>query len=73
MHIYSIVLSVIIILNIIFAFLVIFFERKDPIATWAWLMVLTFIPILGFILYLLFGQNLRNRKLFQWDGRKKLA
>lgn len=73
MHIYSIVLSVIIILNIIFAFLVIFFERKDPIATWAWLMVLTFIPILGFILYLLFGQNLRNRKLFQWDGRKKLG
>ncbi|WP_400242893.1 cardiolipin synthase [Niallia sp. JL1B1071] len=73
MHIYSIVLSVIILLNIILAFLVIFFERKDPIATWAWLMVLTFIPILGFILYLLFGQNLRNRKLFQWDERKKLG
>ncbi|HEO8420099.1 cardiolipin synthase [Niallia sp. FSL W8-0635] len=73
MHIYSIILSVFIILNIILAFLVIFFERKDPIATWAWLMVLTFIPILGFILYLLFGQNLRNRKLFQWDERKKLG
>ena len=73
MHVYTILLSTIILLNIIFAFLVIFFERKDPIATWAWLMVLTFIPILGFILYLLIGQNLRNRKMFQWDERKKLG
>lgn len=73
MHVYSILLSTIIVLNIFLAFLVIFFERKDPIATWAWLMVLTFIPILGFIMYLLFGQNLKHRKMFQWDERKKLG
>lgn len=73
MAFYSLLISTILLLNIILAFLVIFFERKDPVATWAWLMVLTFIPILGFILYMLFGQNLRNRKLFQWEERKKLG
>lgn len=73
MHIYSILVSAIFLLNIIFAFLVIFLERRDAGATWAWIMVLTFIPILGFILYLLFGRNLRKRKMFQWDERKKLG
>ncbi|WP_445489331.1 cardiolipin synthase [Niallia sp. 03133] len=73
MHIYTILVSTIILLNIICAFLVIFLERRDAAATWAWIMVLTFIPILGFILYLLFGQNLSKRKLFQWEERKKIG
>ncbi|MFT8319788.1 MAG: cardiolipin synthase [Bacillus sp. (in: firmicutes)] len=73
MHIYTVLVSTIILLNIIFAFLVIFLERRDASTTWAWIMVLTFIPILGFILYLLFGQNLSKRKMFQWEERKKLG
>ncbi len=49
----------------------IFKERRDASASWAWLLVLFFIPILGFILYLLFGHNLRRKHLFQWEDRKK--
>ncbi|MGM0500762.1 MAG: cardiolipin synthase [Bacillota bacterium] len=55
----------IIILNIIFIILLIFFERKDPTVTWAWLLILTLIPLLGFILYLFFGLTPKKRKLFQ--------
>jgi cardiolipin synthase len=55
----------IIILNIIFIILLIFFERKDPTATWAWLLILTLIPVLGFILYLFLGLTPKKRKLFQ--------
>ncbi|KGM95295.1 phospholipase D [Clostridium novyi A str. 4552] len=51
-------------LNLIFALLIIFFERKNPSATWAWLMVLILIPGVGFILYLLLGQNLSRSKMF---------
>ncbi|KEI05078.1 cardiolipin synthase [Clostridium botulinum] len=51
-------------LNLIFALLIIFFERRNPSATWAWLMVLILIPGVGFILYLLLGQNLSRRKMF---------
>jgi cardiolipin synthase len=55
----------IIILNIIFIILLIFFERKDPTATWAWLLILTLIPVLGFVLYLFLGLTPKKRKLFQ--------
>lgn len=52
-----------IIVNIILIIFLIFFERKNPSTTWAWLFILVFIPILGFILYLLFGLNLNTQKL----------
>lgn len=69
----SIFLGLIILLNIIFALIIVFLEKKDAATTWAWLFVLTFIPILGFLLYLLLGQNLRRSKLFQWEDKKKIG
>lgn len=57
-------LSILLVLNIILAFILIFLERKDPSATWAWLMVLILIPYVGFILYLVIGQNLSRQKIF---------
>ncbi len=53
------------ILNMIFAVVIVFFERRDPKSVWAWLMVLFFIPIVGFIFYLFLGQNMRKRKMFR--------
>ncbi|PWW26230.1 cardiolipin synthetase 2 [Cytobacillus oceanisediminis] len=73
MDIYSIMLTVFLVLNIILAVFVIFLERRDAGATWAWLMVLFFIPLLGFFMYLFFGQNLTRRKMFQWEDRKKIG
>lgn len=64
MNLLPILLIVLIVLNITFGFALIFLERKDPAATWAWLMVLTLIPFVGFILYLLLGQNLKKQKIF---------
>lgn len=57
--------SIILILNIIFIILLIFFERRDPTATWGWLLVLTLIPILGFVLYLFLGLTPKKRKFFR--------
>jgi len=65
MNFLSFLPTAIIILNIIFIILLIFFERKDPTATWAWLLILTLIPVLGFILYLFFGVTPKKRKLYQ--------
>ncbi|RBW68490.1 cardiolipin synthase [Bacillus taeanensis] len=72
MHITSLFLGLVIVLNIFFAIIVIFRERRDASSSWAWLLVLFFIPVLGFVLYLLFGQNLSRHNLFQWEGRKKI-
>jgi len=65
MNFLSFLPSGIMILNIIFIILLIFFERKDPTATWAWLLILTLIPVLGFILYLFFGLTPKKRKIYQ--------
>ncbi|WP_281890012.1 cardiolipin synthase [Paenibacillus sp. YYML68] len=57
--------SLISIINIFLAMTVIFMERRNVGVTWAWVMVLFFLPGVGFILYLIFGQNLARRKLYR--------
>ena len=52
-------------LNILLAITIVFFERRDPKTIWAWLLVLYFIPVLGFLLYLLIGQDMRKTKMFK--------
>lgn len=64
---------IIMVLNILFAITVIFLERKKPSSTWAWLLVLFFLPFVGFFLYLLLGRQLRKKHLFRWDGRKDIG
>lgn len=61
------------IINVLFALTVIFLERKKPSSTWAWLLVLFFLPFVGFFLYLLLGRQLRKKHLFRWDGRKDIG
>lgn len=53
------------VINILLALLIVFFQRREPRTVWTWLLVLYFIPILGFILYLLLGQNYRKNKMFR--------
>ncbi|WP_121609498.1 cardiolipin synthase [Mesobacillus foraminis] len=73
MNITTVLLGLILVLNIIFAVFVIFQERRDASSTWAWLLVLFFIPVLGFIMYLLLGQNLSRSRLFKWEDKKKIG
>lgn len=60
-------------LNFVFSGTVIFLERRNIGATWAWLLVLLFIPVAGFIIYLIFGQNLSRRKIFEWKDQEKIG
>lgn len=73
MGIVSILLELLFFLNIILAAFIIFLERRNPSTTWAWLMILVFIPVLGFILYLIFGQNLTRRRMFRWFDQEKIG
>ncbi|WP_297631943.1 cardiolipin synthase [uncultured Clostridium sp.] len=52
-------------LNILFAGIVIFVERKNPTVTLTWILVFVVLPYIGFIIYLLVGQNFSGRKLFK--------
>ncbi|MCM1185128.1 MAG: cardiolipin synthase [Lachnoclostridium sp.] len=51
--------------NMLFAVIIVFFQRREPRSVWAWLLLLYFIPILGFVLYLFIGQDIRKRKMFR--------
>lgn len=46
------------------AFLIVL-ENRNPSRTVAWLIILNFLPIVGFIFYILLGRNVRKRKLFR--------
>ncbi|MFE6799270.1 cardiolipin synthase [Paenibacillus chitinolyticus] len=52
-------------LNFLFALAVVFMEKRNASVTWAWVMVLIFLPGIGFILYLIFGQNMSRRKIYK--------
>lgn len=57
--------------NILTAFTVIFIEKRNVAVTWAWLMVMLFLPIIGFIIYLIFGQSVRRLKIYKVKQDRK--
>lgn len=56
------------IFNVFFAIAIIFFQRNSPQGVWAWILVLYFIPMLGFLLYLVVHQDMYKRHMFQVKG-----
>lgn len=52
-------------LNTLFAIAIVFFQRREPKSVWAWLMLLYFIPVVGFVFYLLLGEDMHKRKMFR--------
>ena len=55
------VLNVLFRINIVWIGLVIFLENNNPSRTVAWLLVLTLLPLLGFVLYVFFGRSYRKK------------
>ena len=51
--------------NVILSGFVVFYERRTPASTRAWLLVLLFIPIFGFFAYMVFGRNSKREKMFR--------
>lgn len=63
-------------INILFSILIVFFQRRNPTTVWAWLLLLYFIPVAGFVLYLILGQNFRKERMFKMkeiEGEVKYA
>lgn len=61
------------IINTVLSFIIVFRERKDTVNTWAWLLVLTFIPILGFVLYVFFGKGISKERIFDLKMQTKIG
>lgn len=52
-------------INILLLVGVLFIERRDVGKTWAWIMVLVFLPIVGFFIYLFLGRNLKQKNFYK--------
>lgn len=63
-------LNLFLIFNIIFAIIIIFFEHNDPTVTWAWVLVLLFVPYFGFLIYLVVGLDGRKSRPYIIKSRK---
>ncbi len=51
-------------INIFLAVVMVFFQRNEPEGVWAWLLLLYFIPIVGFVLYMVLHQDFKKRHMF---------
>ncbi len=43
-------------------------DKRDPVKALSWIAVIVLLPVLGFLLYIVFGQNYRKRKIFNKKG-----
>lgn len=57
------IIVIIVALNIIAAIITVFREKREIAATWAWLLVLILLPVVGFIIYSFLGRKLSHRRL----------
>lgn len=63
-NIITLIVSITIVINAVLLVGVLFFERRDIGNTWAWILVLVFIPIVGFFIYLFLGRNLQQKNFY---------
>ena len=64
MYVLAFLLIFVLVLNIGFMFIVIFVQRRNTAATWAWVVAIAMLPIAGFIVYMIIGQDSRKQKVF---------
>lgn len=62
---WSSIFNIIVVVNAIFAIITVFREKRDIAAIWAWLLVLVFLPVAGFIAYAFLGRKLPKNRLFK--------
>nr|WP_203646686.1 MULTISPECIES: cardiolipin synthase [Levilactobacillus] len=59
------ILEIIVLVNSTLAFITVFREKRDIAATWAWMLVLVLLPVVGFIAYAFIGRKLPKGRMFR--------
>ena len=74
MDISKVLLTVIIVygINLISIIIAVYLERKKTITAIVWILILTVLPLFGFILYFIFGRNLRPIQLKKFKVKAEL-
>ncbi len=59
------IITIVLIANTVLAGFTVFFEHRNPASTWAWILVISFVPIFGFLAYLIFGKEGKKERMFK--------
>ena len=57
---------------VIASMIAVLMDNRQPAKAMAWLMVLAFIPVVGVIIYVFFGQNIRKERIIGRHSLKEL-
>ena len=71
-QIFSTTLSTFYVLAIVSIIILMVLENRNPVKTVSWILVLTFLPVVGLILYLLFGRDQRRERRISKKGYSRL-
>ena len=63
------ILGAVYVVFIVVTIALIIHDKRDPVKALSWIIVITLLPIVGFVLYIVFGRNHRKDKIF---NRKEL-
>ena len=63
-ELFGIPVLLILVLDIILMIVMLFLEKEDPKSFLMWIVVMVFLPIIGFVLYLFIGQTFYMRRVF---------
>jgi cardiolipin synthase A/B len=61
----TLVITMVLLINIVLAIVTMFRERREPSSLWAWILVMFFIPLFGFLLWIFVGRRLTAKRIFR--------
>lgn len=67
------IILIILVLNTISALITVFHRPRNIVTTWAWILVLTLLPIVGFLLYAFLGRGIAQEKIFNISNQKHVG
>lgn len=69
----STVVSSLFLLTVVITIVVVILDNRNPVKTLAWVLILSFLPVIGLIFYFFFGRDVRREKLISKRGYFRLT
>ncbi len=64
------VILIVLVLNATLSFITVFWSKRDVSRIWAWLVVLVFVPVIGFVIYWFAGRRISDKKIFDFTSQE---
>ena len=66
-------IALIYVLLVVVSIVAVLMDNKQPAKTMAWILVLMFLPLIGFVFYFFFGQNTRRNRMISQRSLDQLS